>query len=439
MRSIRQRSEVNRERNTITAYVILYVAAACARIDVYTGFVRLALTIATILCILPFGKAQELSPEKLFQEAQEAQQRGDRESAVRKYQELIEQHPEVVAAHANLGVVFANLGRYDEAIREYEVALAEAPDSPPLRLDLGLAYYKKGDFPGAAAQFAALHKEQPTDLRIATLLGNCEIQLGLAGQALAILQPLEGDNSDNLDFEWALGNAFLRAGQGTDALKRIQKVADQRHDPEAYQVAANLNLRLTFFDDARRDAQAVLGLKPDSPSAYIVLGMVDDYSGDAEKAASEYGKAVQLDPKNVQARVQLGAVLVRLRKLEVAREQLNKALALDPALSGAWYQLGQVEKSEKNLQPALKDFETAEHRDPQWLAPHIELVALYYRLKRPQDGDREKAIVDRMRADEEKRRAATQVVSPQLAPEADEPASPGARQQAPSRQAPDPH
>jgi len=400
--------------------------------------VRLAFTIALALCVIPFGHAQETSPEKLFREAQDAQQSGNKELAVKKYQVLLEQHPELVAAHANLGVVLANLGRFDEAIREYEIALAEAPDSPPLRLDLGLAYYKKGDFAGAAAQFAALHKDQPDDVRVATLLGNCEVQLGLAGQALAILQPLENENSDNTDLEWAIGNAFLRSGEGTEALKRIQKVADQKRSPEAYQLAANLNLRLTFFDDAKRDAQAVLGLKPDSPSAYMVLGMVDDYSGDAQKAASEYGKAVELDPKNTQARVQLGAVLVRLRELEPAREQLNKALDLDPTLSSAWYQLGEVEKSQKNLEAALKDFESAEHQDPQWLAPHIELVALYYRLKRPQDGDREKAIVDAKRADEEKRRAATQIVSPQLAPEADEPAaSPGTRQQVPSRQAPD--
>lgn len=405
---------------------------------VYTYSVHFAFIIAVILCGSLWGQAQETSPEQLFQEAKEAQQSGNKDLAAKKYQQLLEQHPELVAAHANLGVVLANLGRFDDAIREYEIALAEAPDSPPLRLDLGLAYYKKGDFAAAAAQFAALHKDQPGDVRIATLLGNCEIQLGLAGQALAILQPLENENSDNTDVEWAIGNAFLRAGEGTEALKRIQKVADQKPSPEAYQLAANLNLRLTFFDAARRDAQAVLGLNPNSPSAYMVIAMVDDYSGDAQKAASEYGKAVQLDPKNIQARVQLGAVLVRLRELEPAREQLNKALALDATLSSAWYQLGEVEKSEKHLEAALKDFERAEQEDPQWLAPHIELVALYYRLKRLEDGDREKAIVDQKRADEEKSRAATQVVSPQLAPEADEPAaSPAARQQVPSRRAPD--
>jgi tetratricopeptide (TPR) repeat protein len=401
--------------------------------------VRVAIAVAIILFIFRSGEAQEISPEKLFHEAQEAQKRGDKDLAVKKYQELIEQHPEVVAAHANLGVLFANLGRYNEAIREYQVALAEAPDSPPLRLDLGLAYYKKADFPGAAAQFAALHKEQPTDLRIATLLGSCEIELGLAGQALAILLPLEKENSDNLDLEWAVGNAYLRAGEGTEALRRIQKVADQKHSPEAYQLAANVSLRLTFFSDAKRDAEAALALQPNSPSAYMVLGMVEDYSGDAVKAAAEYHKAVELDPKNVQARVQLGAVLVRLRRLGDAREQLDEALTLDGTLSGSWYQLGQVEKSEKNLPAALKDFELAEHHDPQWLAPHIELVALYYRLKRPKDGNREKAIVDQMRADQEKRRAATQVVSPQLGPDADEPTSLGATQQIPSRQGADPH
>jgi len=35
-------------------------------------------------------------------------------------------------------------------------------------------------------------------------------------------------------------------------------------------------------------------------------------------------------------------------------------------------------------------------KDPQWLEPHVELAALYYRLNRPQDGAREKHVVDHL-------------------------------------------
>src|SRR5438445_603175 len=259
----------------------------------YAKLMRLPVSLAGVLLCASLAGAQETSPEDLFNHAHQAQQSGKNELAVQKYKELIQIHPEVVAAHANLWVWLVSLGRDDEAIAEYHVALTEAPSSPPLVLDLALAYYKKGDFAAAASHLAALHKENPSDVRIATLLGKCETQLGLIGQALAVLEPLEKSNGDNLDLEWALGTAMLRAGENLEGVKRIQKVADQ----------------------------------------------------------------------------------------------------------------------------AQKDFEKVTQENPDWIQPHVQLSALYYRLKRPADGDKERAIVDRLRDQEQKRREQAHVVSPQVAPQ----------------------
>jgi len=358
--------------------------------------------------------AQNADPQQLFQEAYDAQQRGDGALAVRKYQELIRVHPEVVAAHANLGVVLVSLGRYDEAITQYHFALAEVPGDPALRLNLGLAYYKKGDFAGAAAQFASLHKDDPGNLRVATLLGNCEVPLGLDAEAIALLSPFETANPDDLDLEWALGTALIRSGQTREGLERIQKVADQGHNPEAYQLAANLYLGLTYFDKARRDAEEVIRLNPQMPKAYVVLGMVDDYGGDEKGAEEEFEKALQVDPNDVQARVELGSVFCNERKLDAARQQLDRALAQDPKSYSAMYLLGRVERAQGNLPAAVKDFESAERESPEWLLPHIELTALYYRLKRPADGAREKRIVDQLGAEERQRHEKTHIILPQV-------------------------
>lgn len=273
----------------------------------------------------------------LFQEAQQAQQRGDHELAVSKYQEVIRLDPNLVAAHANLGVVLVSLGRYDEAITQYHIALAEAPGNPQLRLNLGLGYYKKGDFAGAAAEFASLHKESPTDLRIATLLGNCLVQVGLFGQAIALLEPLEKDNPGNLDLQWALGNALVRNGEALEGLKRIQKVADQGNNVEAHQLAADLCLGLTLFDQATENAKAVIRLNPNLPKAYVVLAMIDDFAGNVRGAEENYRKALQIDPKDLQARIQLANAFLIERKLDEAREEIDRALAIDLSRSSTYW------------------------------------------------------------------------------------------------------
>lgn len=377
-------------------------------------FIAGVVLLGALTALASASPPQSPDAQQLFQEASEAQQRGDAGLAVSKYQQLIKLHPEITAAHANLGVVLVSLGRYDEAITQYHIALAEAPDDPALRLDLGLAYYKKGDFAGAAAQFAALHKDDPSNLRITILLGNCQIQLGLISQALALLQPLEKDNADNLDLEWALGMALIDSGDTREGLERVQKVAEKRQSVEAYQLAANLYLGLTYFDKARRDAEAVIHLNPRLPKAYVVLGMVDDYSGDEKSAEEDFQKALELDPNDLQARVQLGSVFCNERKLDAARQQLNRALAQEPNSDTALYLMGRVERAQGNLQAALKYLESAEQKDPQWLMPHIELTALYYLLKRPDDGAREKTIVDQLRAEARERKADTRVILPQV-------------------------
>ncbi len=375
------------------------------------------LTFLVVFACGYLANAQQPAPEQLFREAQEAQQRGDNSVALTKYQQLVRLHPEVVAAHANLGVVLASLGRYDEAIAEYRFALQQAPNTPLLLLNLGLAYYKKHDFAAAADQFAALRQQDSNNVRVAALLSDCDVQLGLAEQAVSILEPLERTNADNLDVEWVLGRALIAAGRSLDGARRVQQVADLRNSEEAYQLAAESYLSLTFFTEAKRDAEAVLRLNPRSSTAYSILGMVADYAGDAKTAAENYQKAFQLNPNDSDLRIHLASALIDSGDLDAARKQLKQTLESQPNSSGALYHLARIEKAQGNPNAALSDLEAAERQDPEWLSPHIELAALYYRLKRPADGDREKAIVDQLREEERKRHAEAHVITPQVHPQ----------------------
>jgi len=50
---------------------------------------------------------------------------------------------------------------------------------------------------------------------------------------------------------------------------------------------------------------------------------------------------------------------------------------------------------------AAQDLEKLTKDDPTWLEPHIELASLYYRLRRPEDGRKEREIVDRLTAEQQ--------------------------------------
>jgi predicted Zn-dependent protease len=145
--------------------------------------------------------------------------------------------------------------------------------------------------------------------------------------------------------------------------------------------------------------------------------MIADYAGNAKTAAENYQKALELNLSDSDLRIHLASALIDSGDLEAARQQLKITLESQPNSSGALYHLARIEKAEGNPTAALSDLEAAEHQDPQWLSPHIELAALYYRLKRSADGDREKAIVDQLREQERKRRAEAHVITPQVHPQ----------------------
>ncbi len=363
--------------------------------------VRLACLAALfILSLACTALAQARDPQQLFQEAAEAQQHGDAALAVRKYQELLRLHPEVIGAHANLGLVLVSLARFDEAVAQFRAAVALAPGDRSLRTNLAMAYYQKGDLPNAIREFSSLLKEAPGDIQTATLLGNCYVREGHPAQAVSLLTPLAASHPDDVSLQLTLGWALVRAGRTKEGLERIDQLAQQTNSAEAYMGAATAQLRLEALDQARRNVDAALRLNPHLPGLHTLSGMIAADFGDYVGAEAAFEKELEANPNDFQAQLHLGSVLYSQRKLDAAREHLERALEIAPASSQALYDLALVERAQGHMEAAVKDLEKVVGTDPQWLEPHVELAALYYRLNRPQDGAKEKQIVDRLASEQ---------------------------------------
>ena len=336
------------------------------------------------------------SPEQLFHDAVAAQQRGDVAVAIAKYLELIQLRPDVLEAHANLGAALAASGKYDEAIQQYRAALTLQPGNTALRLNLALAYYKSADFATAAQELGSLSKAEPADVRIATLLGDCYARLGRNDDAIRLLTPVESAHPDDLGVAWTLGTVLIGAGRAHEGLRRVEAVAERGNSAEAYLLAAQTHLGLNEFERARALADAALRLNPQLPGLYSVSGRIRQYLGDYPGAKADLEKALAANAADFDAHVTLAAVLNADRDLDGAQMHAERALAITPSSPLARYELARVERSRGNIAAAVGGFEKVVQMEPDWLSPHIELAALYYRLNRPADGQRERAIVDKL-------------------------------------------
>lgn len=340
--------------------------------------------------------AQAPSPEQIFREAVAAQQHGDDRTAIAKYQALIKLRPEVIEVRANLGATLSHAGRYDEAIEQYNAALSKLPDNRALRLNLALAYYKKGDLAEASRKFELLRQADPSDARIATLLGDCYSRLGRDQDAIAILLPAETAHPDDLNVAWALGSVMIHAGRTKDGLQRVTKVAEQGHSVEANFLAAQTYLALSEFERADVFARETLRLDPKVKGLYSLSGRIKQYLGDFPGAKADLEKAFAENPDDFDAHVTIAAILNLDRDVDGAEQHAKRALELMPSSPLARYQMARVQRSRGDIPGAVLNFEKVIAAEPEWLRPHIELAALYYKLNRPDEGMKERAIVDKL-------------------------------------------
>jgi len=344
---------------------------------------------------------QPPDPDQLFREAVDAQQRGDFSVAVENYRELLKIQPNSVPALANLGAALSHLGRFDEAVSEYRKALKLDTGNGAIRLNLALAFYKKGDFQNASTEFEELHSANASDLQVATLLGDCYLRLGHPHQAVGVTAPLAASYPENLDLAYVAGTALIRDGRRSDGLPLVDRVAKQGNSADAYLLAGATYLGLNQFDPALEDLEAALRLNPDLPDIHTLVGIARDKVGNAQGAEPEFRKALQKNADDFRANLYLGALLYKRRDLHSARIYLEHALHLEPSSALARYEFALTEGALGQFEAAAADLQAVIHKSPDWLDPHVELAALYYKMHRTAEGAKEREIVDRLAAQQQ--------------------------------------
>jgi tetratricopeptide (TPR) repeat protein len=360
-----------------------------------------ALAVALWTCFAAAQATQSTSPERLFQQAVEAQQRGDDVDALHIYQALLRTHPEAVVVRVNLGATLAHLKRYSEAIEQYRMVLAADPKNRLARRNLAQAYQEKGELTPAIKELEQLHREDPEDGQTVMTLADCYVHSGRGADAIALLAPFEADQPDDPDLEWLLGSALIQAGRAQEGVERVEKAAGKGANADAWLLAAQTRLGLSQFDLARRDADAAKSLTPHLAGLATLLGMTQEQTADYDGAEATLLQALAADPKDFNAHYYLGAIYYFKRDMEKARLHLARALESQPSSTQARFELALVARAEGRTDAALRDLEIVVRKSPEWLQPHVELSALYYRLHRPEDGAKQKAIVDRMMAEQQ--------------------------------------
>lgn len=333
---------------------------------------------------------------QLFARAVQLQRAGKLAEAIPEYQRFLALQPRNVEARSNLGAALAVEGRYAEAIAQYQEALRVDEANVSVRFNLAVAYYKASDIPDAAAELEKVVAATPGDKRGLLLLADCHLRLGQNRKVIDLVTPLEAANPDDLALAYLLGTALIRDDQVAKGQRLIDRIMGRGDSAEAHLMLGTAYQMAHEFASARDEFAKAVAQNPKLPSAHAYYGRALLATASTAAAGEQFRKELEINPNDFEANLFLGVLAKQEQKYDEAMPRFEKALMVRPGDMGVRYQIGNLLLLTGKLDEARESLEAIVKEAPKFLEAHVSLATLYYRLKRREDGDRERVIVQEL-------------------------------------------
>jgi tetratricopeptide (TPR) repeat protein len=341
--------------------------------------------------------------DKLVAQAVQLHEAGDILGAIDAYSAALRIEPNHPGVRSNLGAAYVRLGKYDEAIEQYRAALRADSANPTFRFNLALAYYKAARLPEAIEAFEAVLAASPENAPAVLLLADALLQSGRFQQVIDVLTPHETQFANDRAFGYVLGTALLRTGQRDRAQVYLDRIFRAGESAEGHLLMGTALMETRDYPGAVAELRKALAINPDLPTLRTVYARALLGAGEQESAVRELQRALLAAPNDFEANLTLGALLRRDGRHQESARYLRRAHELRPqdvaarlGLAGALLSQGDLEESRLLLEGVIAEV-------PDYTEAHVMLATCYYRLKRPDDGDREKGIAERLRQKEQER------------------------------------
>lgn len=256
--------------------------------------------------------------------------------------------------------------------------------------------FEQANFAAAMSLFLKVAERNPDEAEIKNQLGLCAFEHAL--------QKMENDTAVPDDWRTTIG--YLEEALATNGDSRVvHSLAVSHHNLGVY-----LN-RQEAFEDAHREFERALALKPDLPEVSVslainysdqgdfakaeeilqeviekepsfldarhVLGLVFSAQGKDDKAVEEFKRAQPPERNVISVRYNLGVSYCNQGRMDLAEDAFRQALELEPEFVPALYNLGLVLREQGDFSGAEHCFEEVVRLEPEEASGHFCLASLY--------------------------------------------------------------
>ncbi len=243
--------------------------------------------------------------------------------------------PEITKmAHIILGNNYRKLGKFNLALQEYRKAGKIAPQDGLPNYCLGELFYKLGKIADAQENFEEVKRKG--------------IRLGLASIPLEELR---------YSTSFYLAKCYEGNGKTEEASREYENALQIKPDsPAVLRALGGFYLRKGNYREAQRSYQKLVSLGSDSPTDYFDLGMASIFLDDFPGAERALGRAVGLAPNFSEALSWLAFVYTKRSKVQQAETSYRRLLQIDPHKVRSLTSLGYLYLSSNDYPKAKKQF-----------------------------------------------------------------------------------
>ncbi len=168
-----------------------------------------------------------------------------------------------------------------------------------------------------------------------------------------------------------------------EAIRELdQAIALKPDDAQAYLDRGNLQVDAGRYAWAIRDYGQAIALKPDYVAAWFNRGNCYFTAGRAEEALRDLDQAIALKPDFAEAYVSRGILRAAALRYAEAMCDYDRAIALKPAYAAAWFRLGSLYIRTGQPEEALRDLDRAIALKPDFAEAYVNRGILLAGAKR---------------------------------------------------------
>lgn len=229
------------------------------------------------------------------------------ESALIKFQTILQVEPDNDAARRGLAIALVGVEKFAEASREIAKLLARAPKDIKLLEMAAQTFWQQRRFAETEAVLKRRLILGDARAEIWALYGDALDAQRKTIEAVSAYENAVRIDSDSIDFRYALGSLYW---------KQVR------------------------YEDAKREFLEILRRSPNEPRASFNLGDIYLSNGDAAKALPLLEISAKAFPTQFDTRFAFGHALFAANKFESAITELQAAIKLRPEIAEGYYQLG---------------------------------------------------------------------------------------------------